>query len=58
MIRNKFTVGLRNKLSELAMSCDTSAAIEGARMTEAERETIQTALRGLVKIIDEKIKVQ
>ena len=42
MIRNKFTVGLRNKLSELVMSCDTSAAIEG----------------GLVKIIDEKIKVQ
>lgn len=58
MKRDGFTVGLRNKLSELAMQCDSAAAIEGARMTPNERKTIQDALRKVVDYIDERIKVK
>lgn len=58
MKRDGFTVGLRNKLSELAMQCDSCAAIEGARMTPNERKTIQDALRKVVNYIDERIKVK
>lgn len=58
MIRNKFTVDLRNKLSSLAMSCDSAAAIEGAKMTSSEREHIQSYIRGVVDFIDKRIKGQ
>ena len=58
MKRDGFTVGMRNKLSELAMQCDSCAAIEGARMTPNERKTIQDALRKVVNYIDERIKVK
>lgn len=58
MKRDGFTVGMRNKLSELAMQCDSCAAIDGARMTQNERKTIQDALRRIVNYIDERIKVK
>ena len=58
MKRDGFSVGLRNKLSELAMQCDSCAAIEGARMTPNERKTIQDSLRSIVRYIDERIKVK
>ena len=58
MKRDGFTVGLRNKLSELAMQCDSCAAIEGARMSESERQDIKLALRSIVNYIDERIKVK
>lgn len=58
MKRDGFSVGLRNKLSELAMQCDSFAAIDGARMTPNERKTIQDALRKVVNYIDEWIKVK
>ena len=57
MKRDGFSVGLRNKLSDLAMQCDSCAAIEGARMTEEERETIKKKLRSVVDYIDKRIKV-
>ena len=56
MKRDGFSIGMRNKLSELAMQCDSCAAIEGARMSSQEREHIQGTLRGLVDYIDERIK--
>lgn len=58
MKRDGFTVGMRNKLSELAMQCDSCAAIDGARMSTNERKTIQDALRRIVSYIDERIKVK
>ena len=58
MKRDGFTVGLRNKLSELATQCDSCAAIEGAKMTQNERKTIQDSLRNIVNYIDERIKVK
>ena len=58
MKRDGFTVGLRNKLSELAMQCDSAAAVRGARMSESERQDIKLALRSIVNYIDERIKVK
>lgn len=58
MKRDGFTIGMRNKLSELAMQCDSCAAINGARMSIQEREHIQTSLRKVVDYIDERIKVK
>lgn len=53
MKREKFTVGLRNKLATLAMDMDCCAAVN--MMTEQEREYLQTEMRGLVQYIDNKI---
>ena len=58
MIREKWIVGMRNKLSELAMECDSSAAIERAKMTPSEREALQTQLRDAVKWIDKRIAIK
>lgn len=58
MIREKWIVGVRNKLATLAMECDSSAAINGARMTQSEREALQTQLRDAVKWIDKRIAVK
>lgn len=55
MIRDKWSVGLRNKLSSLAMECDSCAAIEGAKMTSREREELQKMLIKAVDWIDKKI---
>lgn len=56
MKREKFTVGLRNKLATLAMDMDCCAAVN--TMTEQEREFLQTKLRGLVQYIDNKITLK
>lgn len=58
MIRHKWILKVRNQLASLAMECDSCAAIEGARMTERERETLQNKLRDAVKWIDERIAVK
>ena len=57
MIRSKWIVGLRNKLSSLAMECDSCAAIEGSKLTQSEREKIQKELRKIIGYIDYRIKV-
>jgi hypothetical protein len=57
MIRHKWIVGLRNKLSSLAMECDSCAAIEDSKLTTSEREKIQEDLRKIINYIDNKIKV-
>lgn len=41
MIRHKWILKVRNQLASLAMECDSAAAIEGARMTAAERQALQ-----------------
>lgn len=58
MIREKWILKVRNQLATLAMECDSSAAINGARMTESEREALQTQLRDAVKWIDKRIAVK
>ena len=55
MIRHKWIVGLRNKLSSLAMECDSCAAIEGSKLSTAEREKIQSDLRKVIEYIDKKL---
>ena len=55
MIRHKWIVGLRNKLSSLAMECDSAAAIEGSKLTLSEREKIQSDLRKIIEYIDKKL---
>ncbi len=58
MKRTKFTVGLRNKLSELAMSFDSAACISDGGLSPSEREDLQNRIRALVKEIDDKIFVK
>lgn len=55
MKRTKWIVGVRNKLSSLAMECDSYAAIEETRMRDSERQTLQNMLRKAVDWIDSKI---
>ena len=55
MIRHKWIVNLRNKVAELAMECDSCAAIEGVKMTSSEREDLQKRLRNAVDYIDGKL---
>jgi hypothetical protein len=58
MIRHKWILKVRNTLAELAMECDSCAAIEGAKMNACEREDLQKQLRDTVKWIDNRIKVK
>ena len=55
MISYKWILGVRNKLASLAGECDSCAAIEGAKMTEAERQALQQKLRDTVSWIDKKL---
>lgn len=55
MKRNKFTVGYRNKLANLAADCDCAPAVES--MTPAERSALQQKMRDVLYWVDERIKV-
>ena len=55
MVRHKWILKVRNQLATLAMECDSAAAIDGARMTSAEREELQTRMRNAVSWIDTKL---
>jgi len=55
MIRNKWIINFRNKVAELAMECDSCAAIDGAHMSSSEREELQKRLRSAVEYIDGKL---
>lgn len=55
MKRTEWIVGVRNKLSSLAMECDSYAAIEGTKMRDPERQTLQDMLRKAVDWIDSRI---
>lgn len=57
MKRTKWSVGMRNKLSSLAMECDSYAAIEETKMTDSERKTLQKMLSKAVEWIDSKIRI-
>lgn len=52
MIRHKWIIGMRNQLANLAMECDSAAAIEGSQLSSAERERIQSSIRKVVNFID------
>ena len=55
MIRHKWSLKVRNQLASLAMECDSCAAIEGAKLTPAERNALQQKLRDVVFWMDKKL---
>ena len=55
MIRDKWSVALRNDLQSLAMKVECAACYE-ATLTSKERKQISDKLRELVNYIDNKIK--
>lgn len=55
MERNKYSIKVRNDIANLAGWCDSAAAINGAKMTEAERGALQQKLRDVVFWMDKKI---
>ena len=52
MIRHKWIIGIRNQLANLAMECDSAAAIEDSQLSPTERERIQSSIRKIVNFID------
>lgn len=57
MIRHKWVVGVRNKLANLASECDSCAAIEGSKLTPAERTELQDLIRKACTYIDKKLYI-
>ena len=55
MIRHKLSLKVRNQHASLAMECDSCAAIEGAKLTPAERSALQQKLRDVVFWMDKKL---
>lgn len=55
MIRHEWIIGLRNQLASLAMECDSCAAIEGSKLSGAEREKIQSSIRKIINYIDKQL---
>lgn len=55
MIRDKWILKVRNKCSELAGECNSAAAINGSKLTDAEQDRLQELLRNVVDYIDNKI---
>lgn len=55
MERNKYSIKVRNDIANLAGWCDSAAAINGAKMTDAERGALQQKLRDVVYWMDKKI---
>ena len=55
MKRDKWILKVRNQLASLCGECDSAAAIEGARMTGAEREELQEKVRDAYRWIDNKL---
>jgi len=53
MIRHKWVIGMRNQLANLAMECDSAAAIEGSQLSSFEREHIQSYIRNVIDFIDD-----
>ena len=58
MIRHKWSIGLRNKLASLAGETDSCAAIEGAKLTEQERQELKKSLTKIIEYIDNKISIK
>lgn len=55
MKRSKFTVRLRNDLSNIAMSFDSAFCINDGGLRNFEREHLQEKIRDIVKEIDKEI---
>ncbi len=56
MIREKWIIGVRNKIASLRMECDSLAAIEYSQLTPKEREDLQAYMKKIVDYIDKKLK--
>lgn len=55
MIWDNWIIKTRNKLATLIMEFDSSAAIEGSKLTEKEREDIKKKLKVALEYIDKKL---
>lgn len=55
MERNKYSIKVRNNIANLAGWCDSEAAIEGAKMTESERQALQQKICDTLSWIDKKL---
>lgn len=55
MERNKYSIKVRNDIANLAGWCDSAAAINGVKMTGAERSALQQKLRDVVYWMDKKL---
>jgi len=58
MIRNKYSVDIRNRIVSDRGYFDSMAAIEGARMTTEERDFIKSKLTEVISYIDNKILIK
>lgn len=56
MIREKWIIGVRNRIASLRMECDSLAAIEYSQLTPKEREDLQSYMKKIVDYIDKKLK--
>ena len=56
MIRDKWIIGVRNKIVNLYWECDSCAAIEYSQLTPKEREDLQSYMKKIVDYIDKKLK--
>ncbi len=54
MIRNSFTVNLRNQLSTIAMDMDSRTFVES--MSAKERSDLQGKIGKVIEFVDKKIK--
>lgn len=58
MIREKWIIGVLNKLSSLAGECDSAAAIEHSKLTVEERKTLQNKIREACEYINTRLNTK
>ena len=58
MKRTKWIVGVRNRLTDFIIECDSCAAIEDTKMTEYERKQLQKLFAKAREWIDKKVFVR
>lgn len=56
MIRDKWIIGVRNKLASLSAECDSCAAIEGSKLTSTEREELKALIQKPIQYIQNKLR--
>lgn len=55
MIRHKWIIGVRNKLSDMYGECYSAAAINGAKMSDTEQEELRALIWKSIEYIDKKL---
>ena len=55
MVRHKWILKVRNQIANFIGECNSPAAIEGARMSNSEREELKGKLSDICRWIDNKL---